>query len=294
VNLTAFAPAKVNLFLHVGALEASGYHPVKSLMAFADVGDTVSLSAADALAFDLDGPFAGPLAEAGNENLVMRAARALLERRRGPTPPFRLLLTKRLPVAAGLGGGSSDAGAALRLLNRALGIDLAGEGLLEIAAALGSDGPACLYGAPVLAEGRGERLCPAPRLPPLHAVLVNPGTPCPTGPVYRAFDERGSGDAAAPILPEGFEDAQELAGFLSVCRNDLEGPAIAVAPVIAEALDLLRGEPETLLARLSGSGATCFALTASDIEAAGLAERLAGLRPGWWVAPCRLGGPWPD
>ncbi len=294
MNLTAFAPAKVNLFLHVGPLEPSGFHPVSSLMTFADVGDTISVSPADHLSFDLDGPFCGALDGDASDNLVMRAARGLLARARGPTPPFRLLLTKRLPVAAGLGGGSSDAGAALRLLSKTLGQTIDPEILLEIAAEIGSDGPACLKGAPVLAEGRGERLYPAPHMPLVDGVLVNPGAPCPTGPVYRAFDTLGGGSADRPPMPEAFADAQDLAAFLSFCRNDLEPPAIKIAPVINETLELLRGEPETLIARLSGSGATCFALCSSHIEAEGLADRVASLRPGWWVAPCRFGGPWPD
>lgn len=289
----AFAPAKVNLYLHVGPLGPDGYHPISSLMAFADVGDRVAVSASEALSFDVEGPFAQGL-EGADDNLVLRAARALIAATARPTAPFRLRLTKNLPVAAGLGGGSSDAGATLRLLNAALGADLSEQVLRDIASSLGADGGACLYGAPVLAEGRGERLSPAPRLPPVHAVLVNPNQPCPTGPVYRAYDEGPPFAADTPSLPEVFEDVNELAAFLALCRNDLEAPARRLQPAIDEVLETLAGEEETLLARLSGSGATCFALAAGDIEAAGLAERLALLRPGWWVQSCRLGGPWED
>jgi 4-diphosphocytidyl-2-C-methyl-D-erythritol kinase len=294
VSLSAFAPAKINLFLHVGPLAADGYHPLASLMTFADVGDRIAISPADQPSFEMDGPFAAGLAGDGAENLVMRAARLLLQRARGPQPPFRLLLTKMLPVAAGLGGGSSDAGAALRLVRNALSLPVEDEALMEIAASLGADGAPCFLARPMIAEGRGERLSPAPAMPVLDAVLVNPRVPCPTGAVYREYDRMGVGDAEWPPLPDAFEDASEAAAFLALCRNDLEAPAAALVPEVAETLDLLRGEPETLLARLSGSGATAFALCAGDIEAEGLAERISALRPGWWVRRCRLGGPWPD
>lgn len=292
--LTAFAPAKVNLFLHVGAVQADGYHPISSLMAFADIGDRLSLSPSDHPEFVIDGEFAADLDPEG-DNLVVRAWQALMARARGPQAPCRVMLTKSIPIAAGLGGGSSDAGAALRLLRDGLGLRMDDAALLEIAAELGADGPACFTARPVIAEGRGERLIPAPALPPIEAVLVNPRTPCSTPAVYRAFDASGaSGDASVPPLPGAFADVQELAAMLSYCRNDLEAPAISVAPVIAQVLEVLRAEPETLLARVSGSGATCFALTASEIEAEGLAASISGVRPHWWVRRCRLGGPWPD
>jgi 4-diphosphocytidyl-2-C-methyl-D-erythritol kinase len=294
VSLSVFAPAKINLFLHVAPLEADGYHPLCSLMTFADVGDRVSISAADHPGLEVDGPFAAGLTGDGDDNLVMRAARALLAKAKGPQPPFRLLLTKALPVAAGLGGGSSDAGAALRLVRDALQLPFSDEELLVLASTLGADGAACFTARPMIAEGRGERLSAAPDAPPLDAVLVNPGVACPTGAVYRAYDQMGVGDAERPPMPQRFETAQEMAGFLSYCRNDLEAPAASLVPEVEETLSLLRGEPETLLARLSGSGATCFALCAGDIEAEGLAARMSQLRPGWWVKPCRLGGPWPD
>jgi 4-diphosphocytidyl-2-C-methyl-D-erythritol kinase len=145
----------------------------------------------------------------------------------------------------------------------------------------------------VIAEGLGERLSAAPILPVLDAVLVNPGVASPTGAVYRGYDAAGApGGADRPVLPHTFESVEELAAVMNGLRNDLEAPAIALNPAIGEALAALRGEPEALLARVSGSGATCFALCASDIEAEGLAERIERLRPDWWVRRCRLGGPW--
>ncbi len=294
MKLSAFAPAKINLFLHVGPLGEDGFHPLCSLMSFADVGDTISIAAADHPDFEVDGPFAAGLAGDDGDNLVMRAARALQSRIGGPQPPFRLLLTKALPVAAGLGGGSSDAGAALKLVRNALQLPVSDEELMAMAAELGADGAACFAARPLIAEGRGEVLSPAPEAPPIDAVLANPGVACPTGAVYRAYDQIGLGDAKRPPLPDRFEDAQDMAAFLSFCRNDLEAPAASLVPEVEETLSILRAEPETLLARLSGSGATCFALCASHIEAEGLADRISSLRPKWWVKRCRLGGPWLD
>lgn len=291
----AFAPAKVNLFLHVGAPTADGFHPICSLMAFADVGDTVMAYEAEALEVRVNGPFARDLERAGGEGLMARAAEALIAEAKRPVAPFGLALEKRLPVAAGLGGGSADAGAALRLLREALALKIDDARLEAIAGALGADGAACLWGRPVVAQGRGERLSRAPGLPMVDAVLVNPRTPVPTGEVYRALDAaREFGDVTPPLAPEAFEDAVELAAWLSLQRNDLQGPAIAVAPVVGDVLETLAGEPECLLARVSGSGGTCFALTRSDIEAESLAERVEALAPDWWVQRCRLGGPWPD
>jgi 4-diphosphocytidyl-2-C-methyl-D-erythritol kinase len=294
VGRSAFAPAKVNLFLHVGAPGEDGFHPVCSLMAFADIGDRVSTFEAEALALRVAGPFAQELAGEG-DNLVLRAARALIAEARRPVAPMGLSLEKLLPVASGLGGGSSDAGAALRLLRDTLELKIDDIRLEALAGSLGADGAACLWGAPALAQGRGERLSPAPGLPPLDAVLVNPRTPVSTPEVYRRFDADGRfGEVTAPAAPEAFEDATELAAWLAVQRNDLEAAAIAVSPPVGAVLETLAGEPEALLARVSGSGGTCFALCASDIEAESLAERIEAIAPDWWVRRCRLGGPWPD
>jgi 4-diphosphocytidyl-2-C-methyl-D-erythritol kinase len=294
VGRTAFAPAKVNLFLHVGAPGEDGFHPICSLMAFADVGDRVSTFEAEALSLRVSGPFARDLAGEG-DNLVLRAARALIAEARRPVAPGGLSLEKLLPVASGLGGGSSDAGAVLRLLREALDLNIDNSRLEALAASLGADGAACLWGAPALAQGRGERLSAAPGLPPLDAVLVNPRTPVSTPEVYRRFDADGRFSAVTPpAAPEAFEDATELAAWLAVQRNDLEAAAVAVAPTVGAVLETLAGEPEALLARVSGSGGTCFALCASDIEAESLAERIEAMAPKWWVQRCRLGGPWPD
>nr|WP_215906545.1 4-(cytidine 5'-diphospho)-2-C-methyl-D-erythritol kinase [Phenylobacterium glaciei] len=286
------APAKINLFLHVGAPGVDGYHPLCSLMVFADAGDRVSLHEGDALVVKVRGPFADQLAGEG-DNLVLRAARALLAKARGPQALSAFTLDKRLPVAAGLGGGSSDAGAALRLLREHMTPRLDDAELESVAAGLGADGAACLWGRPVLAQGRGERLSPAPGLPVLEAVLVNPGVSVSTPAVYAAFDAAGIfGDVEPPPMPEAFESVEELAGWLATTRNDLEAAAVALAPAIGDVLATLSDEPEALIARMSGSGATCFALCQSEVEAESLAERIMAMKPDWWVQRCRLGGPW--
>lgn len=290
MSSSAFAPAKVNLYLHVGAPGADGFHPVNTLMVFASVGDEVSLSAPGGSGLCVTGPFATGLGS--EENLVSRAFRRLSEQlhRKGPEPG--LVLDKQLPIAAGLGGGSADAAAALRLLNQAWGGGLSDPELERLAAELGSDVPACIRSRPVIATGRGEVLAAAPELPDLPAVLVNPGVECPTGSVYRAYDlgvrlrepDRGPEPG---ILP----DPPAVAGWLAGLRNDLESPAIAVAPEIGPMLTRLRAAPEVLLARLSGSGATAFALCRTTADAIRLADGLRREQPRWWVQACQLGAP---
>lgn len=289
MSWSAFAPAKVNLFLHVGKPRPDGYHPLCSWMVFADVGDTVAIQPSEKSEFVIDGPFSAALMMEPN-NLVVRAADALLSRMPGERPEFRLILDKRLPIAAGLGGGSSDAGATLRLLRDALQLPVGDAALEAVAAELGADGPVCLWGKAAVAENVGDAVSPAPSLPPVDAVLVNPRRPAPTASVYAAYDASGSpGMADRPELPDAVESPEELAAILTYCRNDLEAPAIGVEPAIGEVLETLRDEPEVLLARMTGSGATCFALCASDIEAETLAERLESMRPNWWIRRCRLG-----
>jgi len=285
------APAKVNLFLHVGAPAADGYHPICSLMVFADFGDQVSMELGEGRLTAI-GPFAHQLGRE-SDNLIIRAVRAFVADLGRPMAELSFALDKRLPIASGLGGGSSDAGAALRLIRDVFAPQFDDTRLEGVAARLGADGAACLWGRPVLAQGRGERLTSAPGLPILPAVLVNPGVPVSTPEVYRRLDASGAfGDVTPPLLPDAFESAQEVAAWLATQGNDLEAPAVEVAPEIGAVLASLRDEPKTLLARVSGSGGTCFALCADDIAAETLAERIEAMAPGWWVRRCRLGGPW--
>jgi 4-diphosphocytidyl-2-C-methyl-D-erythritol kinase len=287
MTATAFAAAKVNLYLHVAPPTEDGYHPIASLMAFADVGDTVTAEPADTLSLAIEGPFGAGLS-AQADNLVLRAARALLAHAGRPEVGARLVLTKALPIAAGLGGGSSDAGAALRLLNDMLGLGFDEARLEAVAAEIGADGAACVRGRMLVAEGRGERLSPAPAMPPLPAVLVNPGVPSPTGAVYRAYDDGGAPGGADLPTPPPLHTVADVAAWLAACRNDLEPPALALEPRIGVALDALAAEPESVLTRMSGSGATCFALCETREAAEALAARLSAAHPGWWVKACTL------
>jgi 4-diphosphocytidyl-2-C-methyl-D-erythritol kinase len=288
----AFAPAKVNLFLHVGAPAADGYHPLCSLMVFADVGDRVGIELGEG-SLIVGGPFARGLAGHEADNLIVRAVRAFVAELGRPMGELAMTLDKQLPIASGLGGGSSDAGAVLRLIRDVFAPQIDDTRLELVAGTLGADGAACLWGRPVLAEGYGERLSPAPGLPEIHAVLVNPGVAVSTPAVYRGLDASGDfGDVTPPPMPEAFESIAELAAWLSMQRNDLEAPAVAAAPEVGMVLETLRADPETLLARVSGSGGTCFALCLDDLAAESLAGRIEALAPDWWVRRCRLGGPW--
>lgn len=280
------APAKVNLFLHVGPLAADGYHPLASLVAFADVGDRLTAELADRLKLTVTGPFADAL-EAEGDNLVLRALRALGAAAGIGEPGLAITLDKQLPVAAGLGGGSSDAGAALKLARDALDLPFDDAALAKFAASIGADGPMCLHARAAWARGRGDVLTFEPALPALPALLVNPGVPSSTGAVYRAFDAGEPGLADTPAPPLDWS-APAVEAWLRMQRNDLEAPALALAPAIGEALAAVAALPGARLTRMSGSGATVFALfeTTGAAEAGGRA--LSALRPDWWIRPTLL------
>lgn len=282
------APAKVNLFLHVGPVKPNGRHDLDSLVAFGGIGasDYVKAELADEISLTVTGPFggdAGPL----EDNLALRAAKAL-QQASGVRAGARIELHKWLPVAAGIGGGSSDAAAVLRRLTELWGVDRAHA--RRVAPGLGGDVPVALEGAPARMRGEGERVMPA-ALPWISALLVNPRVACPTGSVFRAFDEDGGGAGFLEVDPwPEFSSAKELGGWLAQQRNDLEAPAIRLVPEIGEVLGLLRRQRGVLLARMSGSGATCFALFPELAEAELASVILRKERPGWWVVPTRLGG----
>jgi 4-diphosphocytidyl-2-C-methyl-D-erythritol kinase len=270
-----FAAAKINLALHVTGRRADGYHLLDSLVAFADAGDRVSAEAAGALTLTVTGPEAAGVPE-GSENLVLRAAAAF-----GAASGARIVLDKRLPPASGIGGGSADAAAALRVLAA-----LWDRPLPDAAAALrlGADVPVCLAGVTARMAGIGEIVDPAPALPPVWAVLANPRIALPTPAVFAALTVREN--PPLPPLPGGWRDAADLAGWLARTRNDLEAPARALCPPVTAVLAALSATPGALMARMSGSGATCFALYAS---AGAAAEAAATLPQEWWRAACRLG-----
>jgi 4-diphosphocytidyl-2-C-methyl-D-erythritol kinase len=278
------APAKLNLYLHVLGRRADGYHLLDSLVAFADVGDVVTARPAPALSLEITGPFAGAVQDDLSENLVWRAATALAGRA-GIEPKAALTLEKNLPVASGIGGGSSDAAAALKALGELWRLDLGERPFQGLAPSLGADVPVCLFGEPAWVGGIGEAVAPAPALPPCSVVLANPGLGLATPAVFKArtgaFSEPARFDAAPA-------DAAALARLLESRRNDLTAPALALAPGIAQVLRALEAEPGALLARMSGSGATCFTIFADEAAAQAAAQRLGAMHTGWWVAAGKL------
>lgn len=284
------APAKVNLFLHVGPVRADGLHEIFSLFFFAGGGDVIAAALAETLSLDVAGPFAAALENLPlEENLVWRAAEKLREAV-GINQGAAITLEKNLPIAAGIGGGSADAAAALRALNRMWGAGASDAALAALAFELGADVPACLAGAPVIVSGAGEKVSAGPSLPPLFICLANPGVETPTGPVFRAFDAANPTPAApCGSVPAAIEAYDDLVRFMNATRNDLEPHAVAAAPVIGEAVALLAASPGVLGARMSGSGATAFGLYRS-LEYAENAARLARAE-GWWsiAAPVLAG-----
>lgn len=284
------APAKLNLYLHVLGRRSDGYHELDSLVAFADVADTVSVRPGEGLSLTIDGPFAPALTgEPASDNLVTRAARLLGESVGRFEPGVTITLFKRLPVASGIGGGSADAAATLRALARLWDLGTGHPSLLPVAARLGADVPVCLSGKPAYFGGVGDIVDPAPPPPPCAVVLVNPGIPLSTPAVFRA--RSGTFSAAARLDGNAApKDAAAFAGLLSSRRNDLTSPALSLVPEIGPVLEALASTPGCLLARLSGSGATCFALYADPALAGAAAETLSSAHPGWWVVPGRLLG----
>jgi 4-diphosphocytidyl-2-C-methyl-D-erythritol kinase len=273
---SGFAPAKINLFLHVTGRRVDGFHLLDSLVAFADCGDMLHASAAADLSLTVGGPFGADLT-AGSDNLVLRAALALAAEA-GVPAHARLRLEKHLPVASGIGGGSADAAATLRLLTGLWRIAPDPSVLERLALRLGADVPACLERRPVRMTGVGEHLAPVPALPACFVLLVNPGVPVATAAVFKAR----SGPFSAPAqLPKSWPDVTSLAAGLAALTNDLEAPARTLCPVIGDVLASITAQPGCLLARMSGSGATCFGLFAS-LEAARQAAGATN-RPGWWV-----------
>ncbi|SCY85151.1 4-(cytidine 5'-diphospho)-2-C-methyl-D-erythritol kinase [Paracoccus tibetensis] len=261
------APAKLNLALHVTGRRADGYHLLDSLVAFAAVGDEVALTPGP-LALQIDGPFAAGLGT-DEDNLCLRAARMV-------GGQARIRLTKNLPVASGIGGGSADAAAVLRALKR-MGLELP-----PAPERLGADVPVCLASRPARMEGVGEIVTPLPPLPRLHLVLVNPGIAVATPRVFAALARKDN--PPLPPVPR-FARASDLTAWLAQTRNDLEAPAIALAPQVREVLDALQAQGAGF-ARMSGSGATCFGIFATAGAAAEAAAALG--RPGWWAVASEL------
>jgi 4-diphosphocytidyl-2-C-methyl-D-erythritol kinase len=294
------APAKVNLTLRVIGCRADGYHDIESLVVFAAVGDTLTFAPGRTLTLSVRGPTASESGDSA-DNLVLKAARALAERVDG-LRPGRFALAKRLPVAAGLGGGSADAAAALRLLARANRIPPDDPRLLQAARATGADVPVCLDPRPRVMRGVGDILSALLDLPRLPAVLVNPGVAVPTKDVFAALDSHPEVQAQRASKPDsqrahghpsrpgfaGHLRTTDLLAAIEATGNDLEAPAIALQPVIAEVLASLRSMPACRLARMSGSGATCFGLFDTTRATAAAGRALRGAHPTWWVRATTL------
>ena len=276
------APAKVNLYLHVLGRCDDGLHRLDSLIGFVEAHDLLEVRRAPALRLRAEGPFAGALPE-DDANLAIRAARMLRDRA-GVDAGAVLRLRKNLPVAAGLGGGSADAAATLRALVRLWELDVEAAELRRLGAGLGADLPACLMGTALYAGGTGEEVESAPPLPPVSVLLVNPGVALSTAAVY---DVR-AGAFSPPGPRAGFPDARALARGLAHTRNDLTQAACGMSGVVARALTALETCAGCLLARLSGSGATCFGLFETEAAAERARRRVAAAEPGWWVVSTRF------
>lgn len=287
---TVLAPAKINLALHVTGRRADGYHTLSSLVAFARYGDILSVRPASADSLAVGGPFAGDLAAFDrDDNLVVKALR--LARRIGTAHgfeigPLALSLDKRLPVASGVGGGSADAAALLRFL--AVACPEIAEPLRSASVGLGADVPMCMAGVPATVAGIGEIGAPLAGLPDMLCLLVNPRVGIATSDVFRRLDRRDS-PALPPVPYDGFGSIEALRDYLEATRNDLEGPAERIAPVIADIrAALLSGG--ALLARMSGSGATVFGLFQSEARLKAAADLFYARHPDWWTCATRLAG----
>ena len=289
VPLVENAPAKVNLTLRVLSRRDDGFHEIESLVAFADFGDRLSFSHGGDLTLTVRGPNAVAAGE-GDDNLVLKAARALAARR-SDIVLGTFDLDKRLPVAGGLGGGSADAAAALRLIAQANGLAADDPHLYAAALATGADVPVCLDPRPRIMRGIGEVLSGPLALPSLPAVLVNPGVALATKSVFAGWKPASAETVALDAAVIGkLTDTEELLILVAAQSNDLEGPAIALRPVVADALAELRALAGCRLARMSGSGATCFGLFASAGEAAAAEKLLSVKQPGWWARATCLAG----
>jgi len=283
------APAKINLYLHVVGKRPDGYHLLESLVVFAAMGDRIAVAPAADLSLAIDGPFAGRLA-ADENNLVLRAARGL-RALVGTKAGAAITLTKNLPIASGIGGGSADAAATISALLTLWDVQPALDKVFDFALTLGADVPVCFYGDPAVMTGVGESIKSAGSLPATHMLLVNPLVATPTPQVFKA--RSGSFSEPNPwesLLPTAEPKPQDLAAALKARRNDLTEAAISIAPVIRDVLTAIDRTDGCLLARLSGSGATCFGLYAQAAEAEAARHTILAAQPGWWAVATEVAG----
>jgi 4-diphosphocytidyl-2-C-methyl-D-erythritol kinase len=281
------APAKINLYLHIAGRRPDGLHLIDSLVVFAELGDVVSVAPGNDISLSRSGPMADDLPPL-EDDLVYRAARLLAERC-GVADGAAIHVEKNLPIASGIGGGSADAAATIRALARLWGLDLAPDQLASLASDLGADVAVCLESRPLRVRGIGEQLSLPGALAPLHAVLINPRLAVATAEVFAAFAAAPPTPDPGPDMPETWSgDPHRFVVQLAAQRNDLTGAALSLCPAIGDVLAQLGAQPECLLPRLCGSGATCFGLFATPAAAQGAAAALRRDNPNWWVAATAL------
>lgn len=281
MSVSVKAPAKINLYLHVTGKRPDGYHLLDSLFAFARDGDVITAKQADGLRLEIIG---APDLSAGEDNIVIKAARKLAAAL-GIEPNAHLVLEKNLPIASGIGGGSTDAAAALKALQILWKKTLPDEKLYALALELGADVPSCLAGKAVQVSGVGEVLTPAPEIPALPVVLVNPNKPVSTPAVFKT---RKPVFSEPMPLTQNCADADEFIGELKKRHNDLQDAACALEPAVAEVLHVLENQPLCLFSAMSGSGGTCFGLFRTPENAANAAEDISATYPNWWVKQTAL------
>lgn len=281
-QISGYAAAKINLFLHVTGRREDGYHELDSLVAFTAIGDQVSVALAETISLNIDGPFGDGL-PVGDDNLVLAAARMFAEEI-GYEKGAAITLQKNLPVSSGIGGGSADAAATLHRLNQLWGADLSSGALATIGLRLGADVPACLLSATARMRGIGDMIEPVAPLPRLGVLLINPGVAVSTPQVFKARQGAFSALVDEPVP----DDSYKYCEFLRRQKNDLEAPAIELVPVIASVLTVLSGQKGCCLARMSGSGATCFGLFDDEAAAQSARREIAKAHPEWWVQATRF------
>lgn len=274
------APAKLNLTLHVTGRRADGYHLLNSLMVLTDIEDVIEIQPSPVLKFHMAGQTSAALAHENDDNIVVKAAKMVAEAA-GVSPDIAISLEKNIPVGAGLGGGSADAGAMLRLLKAYWQPDISESKWNEIALSLGADVPFCYHNHAALIEGIGEKVTSVPEINSIWAVLINPCKPLSTQQVFARGVEQFTSPNVLPPLE--WSNEAEFIEYLNATKNDLEVPAIALMPEISNILDVLEQQDKMLLARMSGSGATCYGLF-DDLEVAKEAEKnIKAANSDWWV-----------
>lgn len=294
-KIEIFAPAKINLFLHLTGRKANGYHTLDSLVGFVDIGDIITLAEAPAFSFSVTGDFAPALQASGmrgggfqdDNNLVVRATRLLGDIADRPLT-LSITLEKNLPVAAGIGGGSTDAAAAVWGLMHYWGLAPDAPYIRPLLEKLGADVPVCYDCSPRFMRGIGDKLLPPLDLPDIPILLVNPGVACSTQDIFLHHQGKYKQDVEAP---PSFDDAQALIAFLKMCDNDLYGATIDVVPPVRNVINALESEDHVLMARMSGSGATCFALFDNITHCRTAEKNLKNANPDWWVRSGMLNSP---